>query len=95
MSERERERNASALAMRRESEKKRRGIRFVPHDEQGTAPSFSLSLHMRVARSSIAFCIASLLTHAHTHIYGANLGECRKKNKGYEYIRKKISVFHA
>jgi hypothetical protein len=65
--ERERE-NASTSVTRRESEKKkRRGMRFVPHDEQRMAASFSLSLYIYVSRSSIAFCIASLLTN--THIY--------------------------
>jgi hypothetical protein len=62
--------------------------------------SLSLSRHMRVARSSIAFCIASLLTHA--HVYGANLGECKKirstsieeeeEEKSVSFMHKRLTV---
>ncbi len=75
---RERERENASTG--RESEKKnRRGMRFVPHDEQRTTPLFfSLSIYiLYVARSSIAFCIASLLPH--TNMHGANLGEYKKR----------------
>ena len=81
----------------RKREKNRRGMRFVPHDEQRTTPSFSLFLYIYIiCRSFVDRVLHRIIasTHTHTNMHGANLGECKKMRGTDIREEKSLSFMH-